>query len=84
MYQFFVLQGMGLLHTMPAYYVLKWASPASLNAGGFGDRSDEPLAMLPDGYGALVDALAAEAGLDVRLGWRIARVKRGVDGQRWK
>ena len=76
MYQFFVLQGMGLLKTMPAYYVLKWASPASLSAGGFGDHSDEPLAMLPAGYGAIVDALAAEADLEVRLGWRVSRIER--------
>ena len=76
LYQFFVLQGMGLLYTMPAYYVLKWASPASLSAGGFGDRSNEPLAMLPEGYGAMVDALAADGALSVRLGWRATSIER--------
>ena len=76
MYQFFVLQGMGLLGTMPAYYCLKWASPASLRAGGFGNDKDTPLAMLRDGYGAVVDALARDAGLDVRLGARVVAVER--------
>ena len=60
MYQFFVLQGMGLLETIPAYYLLKWCSPASLNAGGFGNDRDTPLAMLRSGYSALVEALAQE------------------------
>ena len=83
LYQFFVLQGMGLLQTMPAYHVLKWASPASLSAGGFGDHSDEPLAMLPAGYGAIVESLAKEVDLDVRFGWRVARIERhGGDGER--
>ena len=77
LFQFFVLQGMGLLRTMPAYYLLKWASPASLGAGGLGDVSDEPLAMLPAGYGALVDAIAAEAAVDVRFGWRALSIVRG-------
>ena len=81
LYQFFVLQGMGLLQAMPAYYVLKWASPASLSAGGFGDHSDEPLAMLPAGYGAIVESLAKEVDLDVRLGWRVARIERHGGGE---
>ena len=84
MYQFFVLQGMGRLDTMPAYYMLKWCNPATLQQGGFGDSS-HPLAMLPDGYGAIVDALAAEADLDVRLGATVTSVDRAAlsdaDGQ---
>lgn len=77
-YQFFVLQGMGLLHTMPAYYVLKWISPASLSAGGFGHKVDSPLAMLPSGYGAMVEALAADVALDVRFAWRVTSIERAA------
>jgi hypothetical protein len=65
-YQFFVLQGMGRLDTMPAYYLLKWVNPATLSAGGFGNDPSEPLAMLPQGFGAMVDALAAEVGFSRR------------------
>ena len=51
MYQFFVMQGMGLLGPMSSYYMLKWCSPKSMAQGGFGNDHDTPLAMLKDGYG---------------------------------
>ena len=38
MYQFFVLQGMGLLKEMSAYYMLKWCNPTSMQGGGFGNK----------------------------------------------
>jgi hypothetical protein len=44
-YNFFVMQGMGLLK-MPAYYGLTWVNPNSLSAGGFGNDMDTPLAMM--------------------------------------
>ncbi len=77
LYQFFVLQGMGRLDTMPAYYMLKWCNPATLQQGGFGDTS-HPLAMLPQGYGSIVDALAAEADIDVRLNATVTAVDRSA------
>jgi len=39
-------------------------------------HADDPLAMLPAGYGAMVRALVDDANLDVRFGWRVARVER--------
>lgn len=77
MYQFFVLQGMGRLDTMPAYYMLKWCNPVSMQQGGFGDAS-HPLAMLPEGYGSLIDGLAAEVNLDVRLNATVVSVDRSA------
>lgn len=71
---------MGLLDTMPAYYMLKWCSPASLSAGGFGNDQDTPLAMLRSGYSALVEALAAEVHLDARLGVQVLGVERARSG----
>jgi hypothetical protein len=44
-YNFFVMQGMGLLK-MTAYYGLTWVNPNSLSAGGFGNDMDTPLAMM--------------------------------------
>jgi hypothetical protein len=41
-------------------------NPATLSAGGFGNDPSEPLAMLPQGFGAMVDALAAEVGFSRR------------------
>jgi hypothetical protein len=67
---------MGLLETMPAYYVLKWVSPASINAGGFGNDRSTPLAMLKQGYGALIQSLADEADLDLRLNAEVVSVER--------
>lgn len=67
---------MGLLETMPAYYVLKWVSPASLHAGGFGNDMDTPLAMLKDGYGAIIEALVGEVDLDVRLSTKVLSITR--------
>jgi hypothetical protein len=80
MYQFFVMQGMGLLKTMSAYYMLKWCSPKSLAAGGFGNDHDTPLAMLPEGFGAIVAALAKEVDLDVRLGYTVRSITRSRVG----
>ena len=54
MYQFFVLQGMGLLKEMSAYYMLKWCNPISMQGGGFGNK-EYPLAMLKDGYGGIIN-----------------------------
>ena len=51
---------------MPAYYLLKWVSPASLRAGGFGNDQDTPLAMLEEGFGAVAAALVADVDLEVR------------------
>jgi len=79
-YQFFDMQGMGLLSQMSAYYMLKWCSPRSLQAGGFGNDKDAPLAMLQDGYGALVDALATEVQLEVRLQHSVKRIERSAIG----
>jgi uncharacterized protein (TIGR03792 family) len=78
MYQFFVLQGMGLIDQMSAYYMLKWCSPKSMQLGGFGNDHDFPLAMLKDGYGGIVNRLAKEVDLDVRYGHRVVGVKRGL------
>ena len=78
-YQFFVLQGMGRLDTMPAYYLLKWVNPATLSAGGFGNDPSYPLAMLPEGFGAMVDALANEVGLDVRMNTTVISIDRSGD-----
>ena len=75
MYQFFVLQGMGLLTEMSAYYMLKWCNPVSMEGGGFGNK-DYPLAMLKDGYGAMVDSIAKEVELDVRYGWKVKNIRR--------
>jgi len=92
-FQFFVMQGMGLLGTMPAYYVMKWVSPSSIRAGGFGNDKSAPLAMMKDGYGSLIQALADEAGLDVRFNaevvsverpWSVAAASRGRSGQQHK
>jgi hypothetical protein len=80
MYQFFVMQGMGLLKTMSAYYMLKWCSPKSLAAGGFGNDHDTPLAMLPEGFGAIVAALAEEVSLDVRLSHTVRSITRSRVG----
>ena len=80
MYQFFVMQGMGLLKTMSAYYMLKWCSPKSLAAGGFGNDHDTPLAMLPEGFGAIVAGLAKEVDLDVRLGHTVSSITRSRAG----
>lgn len=77
-YQFYDLQGMGLMRTIPAYYMLKWCSPASLQAGGFGGDIDTPLAMLPNGFGSMVDALAKEVGLDVRFNTTVWSVERNA------
>ena len=41
----------------------------------------KPLATLPAGYGSLVDALAAEAGLDVRLSTPVLSVERDAGGR---
>jgi len=71
---------MGRLDTMPAYYLLKWVNPMTLSAGGFGNDPTTPLAMLPEGFGSLVDALAAEAGLDVRLNATVTLVDREGGG----
>ena len=56
-YQFFTLQGMGSMAAMPAYYGLKWCNTLSINRGGFGNDMDTPLAMLVEGYGAILDGL---------------------------
>ena len=62
---------------MSAYYLLKWCNPATLQAGGFGDDS-HPLAMLPQGYGAMVDAMSIEADLDVRLNTSVTSIDRAA------
>ena len=51
---------MGNLDSMPAYYGLKWVSPASLTAGGFGNDLDTPLAMIKQGCGAAPADVTAE------------------------
>ena len=38
--------------------------------------------MLSQGYGAMVNALATDAHLDVRFGWRVTRAERGANGRR--
>ena len=66
----------GLLSTMPAYYMLKWGSPVSLRAGGFGNDKDAPLAMLKDGFGAVAAALVDDVDLEVKLGARVTSITR--------
>jgi uncharacterized protein (TIGR03792 family) len=74
-YQFFVMQGMGLL-SMPAWYILRWVTPASLATGGFGNDPSTPLAMVEQGLGSIVQALAEEVNLDIRLATRVTAVER--------
>lgn len=80
-YQFFVMQGMGLLETMPAYYCLAWANPTSIRGGGFGNDADTPLAILKDGYGALVSSLAADSGAKIVLGAPVRSIRRQTAGR---
>jgi len=67
---------MGTLKGMPAYYGLKWVSPASINSGGFGNDPDAPLGMLKDGFSTMVTALSMEAQLDIRLQQEVVSVDR--------
>jgi hypothetical protein len=120
MYQFFVMQGMGLLEPMSCYYMvrsgllpllwrlqpsplligphdmtpivfpdvfphlslsllffqLKWCSPKSMSAGGFGNDQDTPLAMLKEGFGGLLHAMVDDIRLDVRLNHTVAHIER--------
>ena len=66
----------GLLSTMPAYYMLKWGSPVSLRAGGFGNDMGTPLAMHKDGFGAVAAALVEDFDLEVKLGARVTSITR--------
>eukprot|EP00041_Stephanoeca_diplocostata_P031974 m.1010532 g.1010532 ORF g.1010532 m.1010532 type:complete len:1024 (+) comp24060_c0_seq2:222-3293(+) len=76
MYEFFTMQGMGVLGEMPAYYPLRWASPASLRVGGFGNDPDAPVAMVREGFGAVIDGMIAEENLTVHLNTRIVSISR--------
>jgi uncharacterized protein (TIGR03792 family) len=75
MYQFFVLQGMGLLKEMSAYYMLKWCNPVSMQGGGFGNK-EYPLAMLKDGYGGIINNMAKEVNLNVKYGHKVKNILR--------
>ena len=75
MYQFFVLQGMGLLKEMSAYYMLKWCNPISMQGGGFGNK-EYPLAMLKDGYGGIINNMAKEVQLNVKYGYKVKNIIR--------
>lgn len=76
MYEFFTMQGMGVLGEMPAYYPLRWASPASLRVGGFGNDPNAPVAMVREGFGAVLDGMIAEVNLTVRLNTRVVAITR--------
>ena len=76
MYQFFVMQGMGLLEPMSVYYMLKWCSPKSMSQGGFGNDHDTPLAMLKEGFGGLLNDMVQDVQLNVQLNTEIVQINR--------
>jgi len=74
-YQFFTMQGMGILDDMPLYYVLKWCNPTSIQGGGFGNL-DTPLALLKEGFGSIGNAMASEVDLAINLNTRVTSIVR--------
>jgi hypothetical protein len=82
-YSFFTLQGMGSVVEMPAYYGLLWCNPTSMREGGFGNDNDAPVAMVKEGFGAIMDAIVAnEPSIELHCNTAITSVTRFGTGAR--
>jgi hypothetical protein len=82
-YQFFTLQGMGSVVEMPAYYGLLWCNPRSMREGGFGNDNDAPVAMVKEGFGAIMDAIVAkEPAIELHRNAAVTSVTRFGSGAR--
>lgn len=79
-YQFFVMQGQGLLDRQPAFYALRWVNPTSLMAPCFGDNPDTCVAVIKEGMGSIVSSLLRDANITLRLNTTITSIERSGPG----
>eukprot|EP00038_Savillea_parva_P027501 m.59947 g.59947 ORF g.59947 m.59947 type:complete len:550 (-) comp7925_c0_seq1:99-1748(-) len=80
MFNFFVMQGQGLLSEHPAWYALRWANPASIAAPPFNNNPDTYSAVIKQGMGGIVTSLLHDANLtegSLRLNTTVTAITRG-------
>eukprot|EP00037_Helgoeca_nana_P005915 m.55045 g.55045 ORF g.55045 m.55045 type:complete len:561 (-) comp16851_c0_seq1:55-1737(-) len=79
-FNFFVMQGQGLLTEQPAWYALRWVNPGVLAAPPFDRNPDTPSAVVKEGMGSIMLKLVADGKLNVVLNTRVTAITRGADG----
>ena len=79
-YQFFTMQGQGLLDHQPAFYALRWVNPTSLLSPCFNNNTDTCVAVIKEGMASIVTALLRDANITVLLNTTITSIERGGPG----